>query len=44
MATNSTNLTYLKGIRTKYRNFLEREIANGKGALRVALSEIDEDT
>ena len=43
MATKSTNVTYLKGIRTKYRNFLVSEIDKGKDIQRIALSEIDED-
>ena len=43
MATKSTNVTYLKGIRTKYRNFLVSEIDKGKDIQRIAYSEIDED-
>ena len=43
MATKSTNVTYLKGIRTKYRNFLLSEIDKGKDIQRIASSEIDED-
>ena len=43
MATNSTTVTYLKGIRTRYRNYLEKEIENGTGILRTDLTEIDVD-
>ena len=43
MATNSTIVTYLKGIRTRYRNDLEKEIDNGTGILRTDLTEIDVD-
>ena len=39
----TTNLTYLKGIRTRYRNFLQKEIENGNGILRSDLTEIDVD-
>lgn len=39
----ATNLTYLKGIRTWYRNFLEKEVEIGNGILRSDLTEINAD-
>lgn len=39
----STQISYLKGIRTSYRNFLEKEIGNASGKLRVDLEVIAEE-
>ena len=35
------NLTYLKGIRTRYRNYLEKELENGTGILQTDLTDSD---
>ena len=43
MATNSTNVTFQKGIRTRHRNYLEKEIENDTGILQTDLTEINVD-
>lgn len=37
----TTQISYLKGIRTRYRNFLEKEIENATNILRYDRVEID---
>ena len=37
----STQISYLKGIRTRYRNFLEKEIAIASDILRYDPDQID---